>query len=136
MGDRDVGGVERGDIIKFLHTMGERTDAPNSPIPRPAKRRSAKTIRNYHTALSALWSWAVLEGYALEHVVQQVKPPKSEPKPIMPFTQDEIIRMVRACRKTRAWHNRPLTESERFTAQRDEAIILVLAEMLDSFFIS
>ena len=45
-----------------------------------------KTLLNYHTGLSALWTWAIREKLAYEHIVQAVPHPKPEKREIIPFT--------------------------------------------------
>jgi site-specific recombinase XerD len=39
---------------------------------------SAKTLLNYHTGLSALWTWAVKEGVAEEHILHKVRRPSAD----------------------------------------------------------
>jgi integrase/recombinase XerD len=91
---------------------------------------SAKTVRNYHTGLSALWTWAVSEGLAGEHIVRKVQRPKPEQREIMPYTQRDLQVMLTACDRSSAYarpgkrkcnHSRP-------TADRDRAIILLLVD--------
>ena len=44
--------------------------APNGAAKRPAKGLSNKTILNIHTALSALWTWGVEEGFVPANIVR------------------------------------------------------------------
>jgi site-specific recombinase XerD len=89
---------------------------------------SAKTLLNYHIGLSALWTWAVQEGLAEQHIVRKVQPPRPEQRQIVPYTQRDIESMLHACDrsaryarpgKRRCAHQRP-------TALRDRAIITLL----------
>jgi integrase/recombinase XerD len=91
---------------------------------------SAKTLLNYHTGLSALWTWAVKEGIAEEHILHKVRRPKPEKREILPYTRRDLQAMLAACDNTRAYvrpgkrkcnHSRP-------TADRDRAIILLLVD--------
>ena len=91
---------------------------------------SAKTLLNYHTGLSALWTWAVKEGIAEEHILHKVRRPKPEQREILPYTRRDLQAMLAACDNTRAYvrpgkrksnHSRP-------TAERDRAIILLLVD--------
>ena len=120
--------ITKQHIAQFMQTMAERKTAPNGVAPRPARRRSAKTLRNYHTALSALWTWAVDEGYAPIHIIRLVKAPKVNAKPIEPFSDEEVVDLFNACKLTKSWHNKPLSQGERHTCLRDMAIILLLLE--------
>jgi integrase/recombinase XerD len=69
---------------------------------------SKKTVLNAHVALSSLWTWAVRDGYCVEHVVHQVKPPKPEERIIQPFTQDEIRRILAEAVKRDSVRNRAI----------------------------
>ena len=91
---------------------------------------SAKTLLNYHTGLSALWTWAVKERIADKHIVRQVRRPKPERREIMPYTRADLQALLAACDrssgyarpgKRRSNHRRP-------TADRDRAIILLLVD--------
>jgi len=91
---------------------------------------SAKTLLNYHTGLSALWTWAVKEGIAEEHILHKVRRPRPEQHEIVPYTRRDLQAMLAACDNTRAYvrpgkrkssHSRP-------TAIRDRAIILLLVD--------
>lgn len=118
--------ITHRDIISFLETMGSTPVEPGGVAPRPKRKRQKKTLRNYHIALSSLWTWAVAEGYADEHIVRRVKPPKANPKPVVPLTDAEVATIFHACDNTRPWGNKPLTKTERHTVNRDKAIVLVL----------
>lgn len=128
MGDAPLCKISYRDVKRFLHDISKEEIAPKGIAPRPSKKRSAKTIKNYHIALSALWSWAINEGYASDHVVRKISPPKANKKPINPFTDAEIVALTKACKLSRAWHNKPLSQSRRLTATRDLAIILILLD--------
>jgi len=41
-----------------------------------AQTVSKKTLLNYHTGLSALWTWSVNDGITHDHILQKVKRPK------------------------------------------------------------
>ncbi|MGB3701728.1 MAG: phage integrase SAM-like domain-containing protein, partial [Anaerolineales bacterium] len=55
-----------------------------------------KTILNYHTGLSALWSWALDEGLVDENIMRRIKRPKPEKRSIVPYTQADIKMMLSA----------------------------------------
>lgn len=129
IGDRLLHEIGRQDVVDFMHHLATTPVDPAGIAPRGARIRSKKTRRNYHTALSALWTWAVSEQYAGDHVVRQVQAPKPTKKPIEPFSDEEVVRMVHACTASRPWHNRPLTKSDKMTAERDMAIILCLLDL-------
>ena len=72
---------------------------------------SDKTILNYHIILSSLWTWAMENELADEHAVRRVKKPRYLKKRVVPFTEEEIKRLLGSCR-----------------SKRDRAIVLVLLD--------
>jgi site-specific recombinase XerD len=91
---------------------------------------SAKTLLNYHTGLSALWTWAVKEGIVDEHIMRDVDRPRPEKREIVPYTQRDLQAIMAACDRTGAYI-RPGTRKSnhsRPTADRDRAIVLLLVD--------
>lgn len=76
---------------------------------------SAKTLRNYHANLSALWQWAIQQGVCKENPVRQIKAPVAEKKTIIPFSKMEISALLESASQS----HYPL---------RDRAIILILLD--------
>lgn len=70
-----------------------------------------KTICNYHTALSSLWTWAFENGYAKEQIIRKIKRPTYVTPRIIPFSEVEINKILKACRYP-----------------RDRAIVMVLLD--------
>ena len=91
---------------------------------------SAKTLLNYHTGLSALWTWAVKEEIVARHIVRDVQPPQPDKREIVPFSEHEVKAMLAACDRSRGY-SRPgkrRCDNQRPTALRDRAIILLLVD--------
>lgn len=95
-----------------------------------AQTVSKKTILNYHTGLSALWTWAVGDRLARSNVVHQVEPPKPEKHDIVPFTEADLRAILSALiysipyirpGKVQCRHKLPF-------ADRNRAIILILLD--------
>ena len=74
-----------------------------------------KSIKNRWGTLSSLWSWAIKEGYAVEHVPRKVRPPKPEQRAIHPFSKGELMALLAACKRTRL-------------EERNKAILMVLMD--------
>lgn len=72
---------------------------------------SDKTLCNYHTGLSSLWTWAVDNHLAKEHVVRKIRRPSYVTPRIVPFSEAEIFKILKACR-----------------CLRDRAIVMVLVD--------
>jgi len=89
-----------------------------------------KTILNYHTGLSALWSWALSEGFADENVVRRIKPPKPEERVIVPYTLEEVKLMLASIERTKRYTRPGQTWQDRATLEpeRSKAILLFLLD--------
>lgn len=61
-----------------------------------AQTVSKKTLLNYHTGLSALWTWCVNDDITKEHIMRKVKRSKPEKKDIKPYSQMEVQAMLSA----------------------------------------
>lgn len=117
-------------ISAFQAYLGETPVAPAGIAPREAKPLSKKTILNVHTALSSLWTWAVAEGYADEHIMQSVPRPRPEEKAVVPYTEKDVKKMLDLCTGTRTHHceDRADYEQARPLPLRNTAIVLVLLD--------
>jgi integrase/recombinase XerD len=91
---------------------------------------SKKTLLNYHTGLSALWTWATEEEVVEHHIIKRVPRPDPEKPAIKPYTRDDVEAMLAACKSTRPYDFAGTTTCSRGrpTALRDTAIILVLVD--------
>lgn len=99
-------------------------------VAKAARPLSKKTALNYHTGLSALWSWAVGEHLVERNVVREVDPPRPERTAIVPFSQADIKALLGACERTREY-GRPgkrACDNARPTALRDKTLILLLLD--------
>lgn len=91
---------------------------------------SKKTLLNYHTGLSALWTWATEENLVEHHIIRKVKRPKPEEPAIKSYTRGDVEAMLDACNHTRLHTMRGKLDCRRSrpTALRDKTIILVLVD--------
>ena len=115
------------DVRAFLNYL--RTDYKSFRFEREIGNLSPKTIRNFWVTVSAFFTWYCRE-------FNQPTPMKNVPAPhftkaeVEPFEQDEIRAMLKACefkREAQTNFRRRFT-MRRSTAQRDQAIILVLLD--------
>ncbi|MCI0551278.1 MAG: tyrosine-type recombinase/integrase [Anaerolineae bacterium] len=89
-----------------------------------------KTTLNYHTGLSAFWTWAIREKIAREHVVHAVPAPVPEQRDIVPYNEQDVRTMLRSLERSRAYRRRgqrTTTNAARNT-ERNRAIILLLLD--------
>lgn len=94
---------------------------------------SAKTILNYHTALSALWRWALDEKLVDRNIVRDVHPPRPEKREIEPYTQSDVRLMLQATGRSlpykRSRDHSPTSHSiSSILILRNRAIILLLLD--------
>ena len=64
---------------------------------------SANSLVNCHTALSALWTWAVQEGVVDRHMLREVQRPKAEKRVIVPYSEQDVKAMLAACDRSRGY---------------------------------
>jgi len=128
--DPELADIAQADLQAFLHQLMTTRIKPRGIADRPARKLSAKTIKNIHTCLCSLWTWAIAEGYATEHIVHPIAIPKPELEPILPFTREQIQALLDACSHSLPWSTSPDTASERPQRRqlRDRAIILFLLD--------
>jgi len=91
---------------------------------------SNKTILNYHTGLSALWTWAEKERLVIENIVRLVDRPRPEKRDIIPLTQNDVRALLANLEKTSLYQRpgkRPSSHSLP-CAERNRAIILLLLD--------
>lgn len=93
---------------------------------------SDKTVLNYHTVLSSLYTWATSRRppLATDHLMRQITRPKPEQRIIQPLTESEVRAMLNNTDKSHAY-SRPGKRTCTHTipnAQRNRAIILLLVD--------
>ena len=123
-------------FMRFEEFLGE--DPPLASITAATFREfqesldwlSENSVRNYHTVLSALWTWALQEGLATKHVVREVAAPRPSKSEIIPYSREDVRLMLSLCDrgadhvrpgKARCDHGRP-------SALRARAIITLLVD--------
>jgi integrase/recombinase XerD len=102
--------------------------SPVSPVNK--KNSPYRSHINIHVALSSLWTWAVVEDFADQHVMRNVPRPRPETRAVNPFTEQDIRALLEACDYSNVY-TRPskrACNNTRPTALRDRAIILLLLD--------
>lgn len=127
--DPPLSRITRAQLIRFFaYLQTDYRSVPDGAAPRGEIKLSQKTILNIHTNLSALWTWAVAEGYLEQNIVRTIDPPEPDETVIEPFTYEEIRALLKACDQSHTWKTRQLTANHRPTALRDRLIILLLLD--------
>ena len=117
VGDKEIEAITRFDVIEFLnhlqatHSIGDHT------------------LYDVRARLSTLWTWAAVELDIPNIVARVAKPTYKEPE-IIPYSQDEIRRLLKAAEYNAEWtaRNGRKVRSKRSTATRDRAIIFTLLD--------
>ncbi len=127
--------IKPSHIKDFFRWRSGCDEAPDGCAPRPAKAISKKTLLNYHTGLSALWTWATApeQNFAKDHIMRSVPRPKPEKRVIQPLTKSDIQALLDVCDYAKPYqhhrrHDRKPTRAKRSTGVRDRAIILLLLD--------
>jgi integrase/recombinase XerD len=127
--DPPLADVTRAQLVGFFAWLrDDYIRQPNGCIPRGPIKLAPKTILNIHTALSAMWHWAVDEGILDHNIVRAIKLPDAQSPVVQTFTKDEIEAMLKACRRTAAYSNNIAASNERPTGDRDTLIVLLLLD--------
>lgn len=79
VGDMDFENIQKQHVLQFMTSQSNI---------------SAKTLRNYHADLSALWQWAIQQGICEHNPVRQIKAPIAEKKVILPLSKNEIFAIL------------------------------------------
>ncbi len=127
--DQLIATITKGEMIDFFAWLQEEyISEPDGVAPRGKFKLSAKTVLNIHTNLSALWRWAVDEGFAKSNIVRAIQPPAVSEPIIETLTREDIEKLLQVCDRGRTWKTRAATTTERVTGDRDRAIILTLLD--------
>jgi site-specific recombinase XerD len=95
-----------------------------------AQTVAKKTVLNYLTGLSALWTWAVDNEIVQEQIVHSVSRPKPEKRSIVPYSQDDVKAMLDALTHS-SLYTRPGKGKSQHSLpnqERNRAIILLLLD--------
>lgn len=103
LGDVEFREITRQQVVKFISQQ---------------KMVSAKTLRNYHADLSAIWQWAVQQGVCEENIIRSIRPPVAEKREIVPFERAEIVALLKCAGQS----------TNRTVALRNRAILYLLLD--------
>lgn len=92
---------------------------------------SKKTKLNYHTGLSAFWTWLMSEELAADHLLRRIDPPRPQPPAISPLTEPEVKLLLASLERSRPYRRNfqrePSTHANPH-ALRNKAIIFLLLD--------
>ena len=120
----DVRFLTEWQIREFLGYVGTETHwwgLEGNGSETSQRNASHSTVRHYFVVLSCFFNWAVGEGFVEEGPMVKIKVAKSKPKVIVPFSNEEIGRMLAVC-------DYDYEHNAKFLGSRNRAIILVLLD--------
>jgi site-specific recombinase XerD len=120
----DVRFLTEWQIREFLGYVGTETHRwglEGNGSETSQRNASHSTVRHYFVVLSCFFNWAVGEGFVEENPMARIKVAKSKPKVIVPFSNEEISRMLAVC-------DYDYEHNAKFLGSRNRAIILVLLD--------
>lgn len=115
--DKDIEDITRFDVIEFLNHLRDTNEVSNH------------TLYDARARLATLWTWAGTE-LGIPNVVAKVPKPKYKEPEIIPYSQDEVKRLLKAAEYNAEWttRNGNQARNKRSTAERDRALILTLLD--------
>jgi len=84
-------------------------------------KASFSTVHHYFVVLSCFFNWVTQEGFLEENPIARIKVAKPKPKVIIPYTSEEIRRMLAVC-------DYDYTHNAKFLGSRNHAIVLVFLD--------
>lgn len=132
-----IASINKSDLVRFFSFLQEDyTCDPDGVARRGTQKLSQKSILNIHTALSAMWHWALDEKLVGANVVREIKITKPSPPVIKPYTADEWQKMLASLDYGRTWKTRVSTKSRRSTVLKAKKFqINPACKILNLFFL-
>jgi integrase/recombinase XerD len=124
----EVEDITQKDLLEFFVWLREGYEPKRrNGSTEPLKPRS---IENIWTAMRSFFNWATSELSLKTRPDRRIKRPQYDPPEIIPFTQEQVAAMLKACEyvTTKPSDKRRSFTMRRPTASRDVAIILVLLD--------
>lgn len=118
LGDVEIASITKVNIREFLTRI------------RSERKLSDRSIYDYYTTCSSLWTWAQ-EELKIDHVVKQIPRPKFTKKTIGYFDKDDVTAILECLDHTREYThgmNGQTVRNRRDTRHRDRAIVMVLLD--------
>jgi len=109
------------EFLGYVGTETHRWGLEGNGSETSQRNASHSTVRHYFVVLSCFFNWVVKEGFVEENPMARTKVAKSKPKVVVPYSSEEISRMLAVCDYDYA-HN------ARFLGSRNRAMLLVLLD--------
>lgn len=120
----DIRFLTKWQIREFLGYVGTETHRwglEGNGSETSQRNASHSTVHHYFVVLSCFFNWVVEEGFVEENPMARIKVAKSKPKVVVPYSSEEISRMLAVC-------DYDYEHNAKFLGSRNRAIILVLLD--------
>jgi len=84
-------------FLGYIGTETHRWGLEGNGSETSQRNASHSTVRHYFVVLSCFFNWVVEEGFIEENPMAKIKVAKSKPKVVVPFSSEEISRMLAVC---------------------------------------
>jgi len=128
LGDVEVTTINTADLNRFfLYLKVEYQPKRAGGKPGPLTPRS---IENAWTAMRSFFNWCERELDLTKRPDKTIRRPQYKKEPIQPFTETEVLAILKACERTRVAKtaDRRAFTMKRATAARDVALISILLD--------
>ena len=109
------------EFLGYVGTETHRWGLEGNGSETSQRNASHSTVRHYFVVLSCFFNWLMGEGFVEENPTAKIKVAKSKPKVVVPFSSEEISRMLAVC-------DYDYGHNAKFLGSRNRAIILVLLD--------
>ena len=109
------------EFLGYVGTETHRWGLEGNGSETSQRNASHSTVRHYFVVLSCFFNWLMGEGFVEENPTTKIKVAKSKPKVVVPFSSEEISRMLAVC-------DYDYGHNAKFLGSRNRAIILVLLD--------
>lgn len=109
------------DFLGYVGTETNRWGLEGNGSETSQRGASHSTLYHYWVVLSTFFNWLVREGFVGESPVARIRPAKPKPKVVVPYSGDEVGRMLRIC-------DHDYEHNAKFAGSRNRAMVLVLLD--------
>ena len=124
--DMDVKDIKPNDLSRFMVYL--REDYIPSRLNESIEPVSASTLQKHVNGIKAFFKWAEKELDLKKRPDMNLKRITVNPKVIIPFTEDDVKRLVKATQSSDVTRGNQRYTAHRRTWRRDAAIVLVLLD--------
>ena len=109
------------EFLGYVATETHRWGLEGNGSETSRRNASHSTVHHYFVVLSCFFNWVVREGFLTENLMSKIKVIKPKPKVVVPYSTEEIRKMLALC-------DCDYQHNAKFLGSRNRAMILVLLD--------